>query len=265
MTTLPDLEPAGLDACPFCKSTDIEMTFDMGDRGWCVQCDGCGSIGPTKPTEAEASASWNRRAARSTAPEAGKAGGFADDILFELVEKVENRIAYRISLGSTPRAIAEDVLQIALASVPEPAIPCHHCGASVISTRSPQAVPAEDVAGLVERLTERANTMNGATLVGGSIVRAVGCYGLTDRELDRLAAAALTASEAEATSMRRKLEEESRKRPSYREVQEIVNNSVSWMQKAGESHAMLARHISEALDRAIIPTAPLPEDTHHGR
>jgi hypothetical protein len=31
-------------------------------------------------------------------------------IPFALVEKVENGIAYRIALGSTPRAIAEDIL-----------------------------------------------------------------------------------------------------------------------------------------------------------
>lgn len=37
----------------------------------------------------------------------------ATGIPFDLIEKVENRIAYRIALGSTPRAIAEDVLQIA--------------------------------------------------------------------------------------------------------------------------------------------------------
>ncbi len=43
--------------------------------------------------------------------------GTAAYVPFALVEKVENRIAYRIALGSTPRAIAEDVLSIALPSV----------------------------------------------------------------------------------------------------------------------------------------------------
>lgn len=42
----------------------------------------------------------------------------ATGIPFDLVEKVENRIAYRIALGSTPRAIAEDVLQIAALQAP---------------------------------------------------------------------------------------------------------------------------------------------------
>ena len=48
------------DACPFCKSDDIEPVFVDGWKGWMI-CRDCGANGPDGRTEAEAIQLWNER------------------------------------------------------------------------------------------------------------------------------------------------------------------------------------------------------------
>lgn len=54
------------------------------------------------------------RAPQPAAPPVAEEAG----IPFALIQQMENRIALRIAMGSTPRAIAEDVAQIALTASP---------------------------------------------------------------------------------------------------------------------------------------------------
>lgn len=207
------------------------------------------------PTSFEAAAIKEPVFAARSAPEAGKAVDFADGIPFDLVEKVENRIAYRISLGSTPRAIAEDVLQLASAS-PQPVAPTGEIAGLVRSRKSldPKGTPK-----------------------------------LCRKWMDE-AAAALTASEAEAADLRRKLEEHQdaedkaarematviqglrnrataaeRKLEEARKALESAHNLIANTAfDAGEPHDW-AVAVDEQIQSALaIPAAPLSEDTHHG-
>lgn len=104
--------------CPFCGATgddlmlfcDPQEGLDNSGPSRRVQCAGCNVEAPYYSTQAEAIEAWNRRT--PTAAGSGEVTG----IPFALIEKVENRIAYRLAMGSTPRAIAEDVMQIAALS-----------------------------------------------------------------------------------------------------------------------------------------------------
>ena len=53
-------DPLALAACPFCHSCSVSVR-QAQDR-W-VLCSSCGAEGPTRLTEVEAIAAWNRRAA----------------------------------------------------------------------------------------------------------------------------------------------------------------------------------------------------------
>lgn len=73
MTTLPDLEPAGLARCPMCGFS-AHLRFEEFFRqihhfGECQDVD-CLTRGPLRLNKAEAAEAWNRRAAISTAPAA---------------------------------------------------------------------------------------------------------------------------------------------------------------------------------------------------
>lgn len=65
-----------LEACPFCGGADISHSYVRDGRK--MFCVGCGASitrfnGPNNDTVARLTEAWNRRTARSTVPEAGKA------------------------------------------------------------------------------------------------------------------------------------------------------------------------------------------------
>jgi Lar family restriction alleviation protein len=48
--------------CPFCGSPKSSL-LEVDVEGWAVICDPCGTIGPIKSAESEATDAWNARVA----------------------------------------------------------------------------------------------------------------------------------------------------------------------------------------------------------
>jgi Lar family restriction alleviation protein len=62
-----DIHVSELGPCPFCGSDEVFVNQAVQGSCWVI-CEAlsCGASGPTRPTPAEASAAWNRRAFRET-------------------------------------------------------------------------------------------------------------------------------------------------------------------------------------------------------
>lgn len=165
-------------------------------------------------------------------------------------------------------------LRSALVSVPapsgaEPAIPCHHCGASVISTRPPQAVPAEDVAAALAEVDELERYGNAtsrhirAALTGLSAERDRLQKLVSSSEAERYRSCSellerATASEAEATSLRKKLEE------AERIVAAADSTYTHWRSRAGACERKLEEAYEECARIAEIDMrSPTAKSTGH--
>lgn len=181
MTTLPDLEP--LEA--LARAYDREDASQRGEPDpWKDAEDDAEWVSERLACAQVAEAAY--LAAARSAPEAGKAVAWGLLQLGNVIEATTDPMRREAWVRGGNKFVDLVPASSALASVAqsgaEPAIPCHHCGASVISTLSPQAVPAEDVAAL-----------------GRKYEVTLQCY---EGAISRYETA-----EAEATSLRRKLEE----------------------------------------------------------
>lgn len=111
---------------------------------------------------------------------------------------------------------------------------------------APQAIPAEDVSKLVERLNSAHDPLRRTNLY-------------------REAADALTVSEAEVTSLRRKLEEH---RKALEHVRAIISEGAMVGFNPLEGTWAERLYASQGMTHAVLNpprAAPLPEDSHHGR
>lgn len=180
---LPDLEPAA--PCAFCGADGTDIEF-INSTTWCFRrCKSCGATGPRVCAGhgGDSLEAWNRRAARSTVPEAGKAVGRGiAERLHELADSSHSdHDKIRLMLK------AAEAFDRRLASVPAPS------GAETILDEIAFALESRGYVHMA----------NGTGI--GDIVDS------------------LTASEAEATSLRRKLEEqEAAEDTASREMQKVV-------------------------------------------
>jgi hypothetical protein len=250
MTTLPDLEPAGMEAA---RRKGRELAGNQPD-----------ALVEAFAEIAAAGAVAYLSSARS-APEAGKAvvkpleweeihqkrsdedpstevvgweadAGFAAYYTVELTgggasmtdpDYDEKHFDDPEAAIAAAQADYEQRVLSALASVApsgaESAIPCHHCGASVISTLPPQAVPAEDIAKIEDALLKLSKVGFGYDLNPRdkwALKQAAAALTSLSARLDATETARYVAAtnyldlvkykecpEAEAASLRRKLEE----------------------------------------------------------
>jgi hypothetical protein len=173
---------------------------------------------------------------------------------------------------------------------------------------APQAVPAENVAGLVERLNAAGDPRDQKSGPSRKLYReaAAALTNLSARLASAETARYVAATnyidlikykerlEAEATSLRRKLEEAERSHEAARQNFHTMQNAADAIrrkleererigkmmanaaynihQRAADIHVGFGldeairslKSVQEEWDRAMLPAAPLPEDTHHG-